>query len=323
MRARSIRRVVVLSACSPVVLALGACGGSSVPQATQTSNTGPAAAECIKEVSESGQPSGKCLPVAPSSARVDLGTPRFSKPTTFTNPLHPSTTVTQAIYGGQVDNKPFRTEVSLLPETTPVTWRGTTIDTVTVQYVAYSDGRINEVAIDKFAQADDGSVWYFGEAVSDYEDGAVATTKDTWSASDQTPPAMIMPARPQVGDVYRPENAPGVVFEEVRVDKVGQRVDGPSGTIDGAIEVTELHMDGTPEGRIFAPGYGEFSTGSPNSDLEAVALASPTDARPGPAPAEFAALTTAVSAAFEAAAADDAERAKQAGATLGQAWKAV
>ena len=49
-------------------------------------------------------------------------------------------------------------------------------------------------------------------------------------------------------------------------------------------------MDGTREGKVFAPGYGEFSTGTPGGDLEAVSLASPTDSRQGPAPAEFGAL---------------------------------
>ena len=35
---------------------------------------------------------------------------------------------------------------------------------------------------------------------------------------------MIMPADPQVGDVYRPENMPGFVFEEVVVTAVGVTV---------------------------------------------------------------------------------------------------
>ena len=100
-------------------------------------------------------------------------------------------------------------------------------------------------------------------------------------------------------------------------------VPGPSGNISGAMEVNELHMDGTREGKIFAPGYGEFSTGDPGGDLEAVSLASPTDRRPDPAPAEFGALSAAVRAVFEAAADSDAERAKQAATTLDHAWGAA
>ena len=81
--------------------------------------------------------------------------------------------------GGQVDDKPFRTEVTLLPDTRPIPWRGKSVDTAIFQYVAYLDGRIHEVAMDSYAQADDGSVWYFAEDVSNYEDGKVADTEGT------------------------------------------------------------------------------------------------------------------------------------------------
>ena len=45
------------------------------------------------------------------------------------------------------------------------------------QYLAYLDGRIEEVALDLYAQADDGSAWYLGEDVFNYEDGAIADTE--------------------------------------------------------------------------------------------------------------------------------------------------
>jgi hypothetical protein len=109
----------------------------------------------------------------------------------------------------------------------------------------------------------------------------------------------------------------------VRVEKVDQTIPGPSGDISGAIEVMELHMDGTSEGKIFAPGYGEFSTGTPGGELEAVSLASPNDRRQGPAPAELGALSGAAAGVFDAVAAADAERAKQAGTALGEAWEAA
>jgi hypothetical protein len=48
-----------------------------------------------------------------------------------------------------VDGKPFRTEVTLMPEIKATPYRGTTVDTAIIQYVAYSDGRIQEVAIDR------------------------------------------------------------------------------------------------------------------------------------------------------------------------------
>ena len=308
------RRLVTLAICTPIISALGVgCGGGPAP----------VAADCIKVVKESGERTDECLPVAPDSERIDLATPKFSHPTPITNPLHPTSRVEQVIFGGHVGNKPFRTEVTLLPETKPTPYRGATIDTALIQYVAYLDGRIQEVAIDRYAQADDGSVWYFGEDYSAFEDGKITDTEGTWVVDDKTPAALIMPAHPRVGDVYRPENVPEVVFEEVRVDKVDMNVPGPSGNISGAMEVNELHMDGTREGKIFAPGYGEFSTGDAGGDLEAVSLASPTDRRPDPAPAEFGALSAAVRAVFGAVADSDAERATQAATSLDQAWGAA
>jgi hypothetical protein len=277
------------------------------------------ATDCINVVEESGQTTDECLPVSPDGQRVDLATPTFTHPTSITNLLHPTSQVQQTIYGGHVDGKPFRTEVSLLPGSRPITWQGKAVDTAIIQYVAYLDGRIHEVAIDWYAQADDGSVWYFGEDVFNYEDGKVADTKGTWVAGDTTPAAMIMPAQPRAGNVYRPENAPGIAFEEVRVDRVDQDVTGPSGNISGAIEVNELHMDGTREGKVFAPGYGEFSTGSPGGDLEAASLAAPTDLRQGTAPTEFPALSLSVDGVYTA----DPSHLKEAALALTTAWEAL
>lgn len=311
-------RVRPLAMVFGTVIALAAgCGNDPA------TSSAPVAADCVNVVDESGHKTDECLPLAPDSERVDLVTPVFSQPTPITNPLHPTSEVTQVIMGGHVDDKPFRTEVTLLSGTKPIQVDGATIDTAIIQYVAYLDGRIHEVALDWYAQADDGSVWYLGEDVFNYEDGKVGDTKGTWIASDTTPAAMIMPAKPAVGNVYRPENAPEVVFEEVRVQKVDLTVPGPRGNVSGAIEVMELHMDGTREAKVFAPGYGEFSTGNPGGDLEAVSLAVPTDIRQGPAPAEFGGLSGAAAAVFDAVAAAEAERATQAASSLAAAWDAV
>jgi hypothetical protein len=81
-----------------------------------------------------------------------------------------------------------------------------------------------------------------------------------------------------VGDVYRPENIPGLVFEEVTVKAVDQTVDGPTGPADGAVITDEELMDGTIEHKTYAPGYGEFQAHDPVDDeLVTVAVAVPAD----------------------------------------------
>jgi hypothetical protein len=112
-----------------------------------------------------------------------------------------------------------------------VDWDGQRIEALQSQFCAYLKGRITEVAVDLYAQADDGSVWYFGEDVVDYANGVAATTEGTWRVGPDGPAAMIMPGHPKVGDVYRTENIPGVAFKQVTVERVGVTVTGPGGPI--------------------------------------------------------------------------------------------
>jgi hypothetical protein len=199
--------------------------------------------------------------VAPADRRVDLTAPTFSDPMAVTNPLHPGARTDQVIYGGQVDGGTFRTEFTRLPEPKRITWAGRTFDAVTMQYLAFQDGRVAEVALDWFAQADDGAVWYIGEDVFNYEEGVVADTEGTWVAGPRTPAAMIMPARPRTGDVYRPENAPGVVFEEVLVRATDRTVPGPSGPVSGAAAVRERSADGVRDA-LLRVAQDELTCGS-------------------------------------------------------------
>src|SRR5688572_10890774 len=99
--------------------------------------------------------------LAPESKRVDLDSPKFSDPTDVSNPLFPVSRQKSVLLLGRVDGKPFRTEVTLLPETRIVEWQGDRVETLVSQYVAFLDGRIHEVAYDLYAQDDDGAVWYF------------------------------------------------------------------------------------------------------------------------------------------------------------------
>jgi len=260
------------------------------------SSTAPSASAALIEQ----PPVPSDVPIAPDSARVDLVMPTFTNPTQITNPLFPVSSQKSVLMLGKVDGKPFRTEVTLLPFTRIVQWDGRQIETAVSQYQAYLDGRITEIAYDLYAQADDGSVWYFGEDVADFADGAIVSKEGTWLAGKDAPAAMIMPASPTVGAVFRTENSPGFAFEEVTVKSTDQTVDGPLGPVTGGLIVSELHMDGATEDKTFAPGYGEFLT-TGGGDVEALALAVPTDAAAGPVPADLQAVTQGATSIFDAA----------------------
>jgi hypothetical protein len=265
------------------------------------------------------QPSVADLAVAPESERVDLARPSFSNPTEITNPLFPVSRQASVLLVGTVDDRAFRTEVTLLPTPRIIEWEGMAVETLVSQYVAFLDGRLHEVAYDFYAQADDGSVWYFGEDVFNFADGAIVDTHGSWIAGADGPAAMIMPADPRVGDVFRPENIPGLVFEEVTVREVGVTLDGPFGPIEGGFATEELHMDGSREEKSFAPWYGEFYT-SDGSDTEALAMAVPTDALDEPVPEVLETMGSAAADALAAARAGDWATSAAATDALTDAW---
>jgi hypothetical protein len=170
MTSRSIRAMATLL----TVLPLGGCGNNTSP--TQAHQSRPPHSVGARRLVDARleprcsrpersprlieqPPVPSDVPVAPDSARVDLAMPTFSNPTQVTNPLFPVSRQQSVLMLGDVDNRPFRTEVTTLPYTRIVDWEGQQVETLVSQYFAYLGGRIQEVAYDVYAQADDGSVW--------------------------------------------------------------------------------------------------------------------------------------------------------------------
>jgi hypothetical protein len=309
-------RLAVAAVLLAVTLAASGCRDEVGSASTSGGGQETIAQETI------AQPVVEDVRVAPESARVDLASPTFSDPTRVSNPLFPVSKLESVLLLGRVDGEAFRTEVTLLPDTRIIEWQGQQVETLVSQYVAYLDGRIHEVAYDFYAQDDTGAVWYFGEDVFNFKDGVIADTHGTWVAGKDGPAAMIMPADPQVGDVYRPENIPSFVFEEVTVESVGQTLEGPLGPVEGGLVIEELHMDNSTEGKSLGPGYGEFFTAG-GGDVEALALAVPTDALSEPTPAELVTLESGAAEVFDAAQSKHWNAAQATVKKMTAAWETV
>jgi hypothetical protein len=106
------------------------------------------------------------------------------------------------------------------------------------------------------------------------------------------------------------------------ITDVSKTVQGPHGLVEGGVVAKELHADGSNDFKTFAPGYGEFRTTS-DGDLEALALAVPTDALPGAEPAELAALSTGAIGVLELSRLRDWEAAQRTVQRLNAAWKTL
>lgn len=302
-----------LAVAVPVILA-SAVGTATVPPASEPGESTVAISE--------PPPEETLLPLAAESARIDLGSPTFSDPTTIDNPLFPVSTLHATVTLGNDEGVPVKVETSVLPDTRTFDVNGQpSVEAVGMLIVEYQHGRILDAAIKWYARADDGSVWWLGEEVFGYEDGVLADTEGTWFAGPDRQITMIMPGDPQVGQVYRPESEPDSI-EEYTVSEVGLTIAGPRGPIDGAMVVQENHtMEGVYEDKWFAPGYGEFAAGLGDS-WEEIAIAVPVDATPGPVPAELATLADGAMAIVDAAAAGDWETVATRHEVMLSAWDA-
>ena len=265
--AETHRRIATLAAAAALAGAAEAPAATPCQDSATTAVPQPTAA--LLDAAGLGR-----LPLAPAARRVDLVAPPFSNSTSITNPLFPISSLRRRSSTAAPTAR-LKIETTLLPDTRVIEWRpGQCVRTLVSQFVAYRGGRILEVALDFYAQADDGSVWYFGEDVFNYRRGGQRHRRQL-ARRKEGPAAMIMPAQPGPGMVYRPENVPGLVFEEVTVKRSGVTVQGPRGPVAGAMVAGELHDDGTREDKYFAPGYGEFRSAG-DSDLARARL--PADA---------------------------------------------
>ncbi len=133
------------------------------------------------------------------------------------------------------------------------------VTTVVVRDEVSVDGELKELTFDWYAQASDGSVWYFGEETAEYEGGQVATTAGSWEAGvDGAQPGVVMPAEPVIGEPYRQEYYEGEAEDMAKVITLDEMITVPAGSFTDVL-VTE---DWTPldtkvlESKYYAPGIG-------------------------------------------------------------------
>jgi len=105
--------------------------------------------------------------------------------------------------------------------------------------------------------------------VDDYEDGEIVGHDGSWLVGGPTEPtdpvetataeipAVFMPAEPEVGDAFKPEDLFPLVDETGTVVRVGVRIGTPAGVYEDCIlvrETTQLSSD--VEYKAYAPGVG-------------------------------------------------------------------
>lgn len=180
--------------------------------------------------------------------------PRFTHPREITNPYLPLADLKRDI----LESKSGRIERAAKPELRK-TFQigGQTVEALVVVDREFEDGKLAEVALDYFAQADDGAVYYLGEDVDEYQNGKVVGHSGAWLFGRDTQRlGLLMPGRPRVGDQFRSEDAPKISWEEDEAISVSETVTVPLGSYRGCVKIKEKLSDGTVEFKYYAPGVG-------------------------------------------------------------------
>jgi hypothetical protein len=136
----------------------------------------------------------------------------------------------------------------------------------------YENDELVETTLDYFAQHRDGSVWYFGERIDDYEDGKIAGHEGQWLAGEgNAKPGLYMPAQPTVGQEFAQERAPGVAEDRSTILAVGVAVTTPAGSFTDCIRVKDYApLSKVDEFKFYCPRVGIVREEEPNATSDLV-----------------------------------------------------
>jgi hypothetical protein len=183
---------------------------------------------------------------------------KFSHPAEITNPYLPLSSLKQDIFEGTEDGKKTRVERTAKPDLHKTFKIGDqTVEAFVMEDRAFENGQLAEVAIDYFAQDDNGTVYYLGEDVDEYKDGKIINHDGSWMVGKDTEvPGVQLPAHPKVGDKFRSEDVSKEIGEIDEVVSINETVTVPAGTYTNCVKVKESLADGTTEYKYYAKGVG-------------------------------------------------------------------
>jgi hypothetical protein len=153
--------------------------------------------------------------------------------TNITNEFFPLPVGQQWVYFGVEQGDPIGLQITVLNQTETFKFGPVTVTTLVVEELEWIDANRNsvvdpdeellEVSRNFYAQTEQGTVCYFGEAVDIYENGVIVSHEGAWRAdAKRNRPGIFMPANPQVGMTFQQEFAPGVAMDEATIIKLAK-----------------------------------------------------------------------------------------------------
>lgn len=194
----------------------------------------------------------------------------------ITHPLLPlSSTRNREFVGHQKKDDGGTSEIRVVSRLLDKTDTIAGVNVAVVEVTEHKDGQLLELTEDYYAQHRDGTVWYFGERVTDYKDGKPVGHEGQWLAGENGyRPGVFMPAYPTVGQEFAPEQIPGVADERAKVLELDVEVTVPAGRFTGCMKTEDRDLlDSKTEFKFFCPRAGLVREESAKGSSELVRLA--------------------------------------------------
>ena len=235
---------------------------------------------------------GLVIPFNALRAEVPSGTPTFGNPLKIDNAFFPFQPGGRKVFAGSEQGTKTGAIDYYLTAIRTFRFNGKKVACRILVEEAYANAELVERSFNYFAQADDGTVYYFGEVVDNYASGVIVNHDGSWLVGGAThpsdppgignapQPALFMPAKPELRDVFKPEDLFPIVDETAEVVGVDLDVLVPAGKYDGAIKVEEsTRLAPGTELKWYAPGVGvvKVKTKGETLRLESSTLVQPPD----------------------------------------------
>jgi hypothetical protein len=143
---------------------------------------------------------------------------------------------TTFVYEGKMEGATERDEMAVTHETKRVMG----VDCVVASDRVTEGGKLIEQTYDWYAQDKQGNIWYFGEDVTEYENGNITSHEGSWeSGVDGAKPGIAMQADPKGGNSYRQEYSRGVAEDRAKVLSLEESTTVPYGSFDHVLMTEE------------------------------------------------------------------------------------
>lgn len=202
----------------------------------------------------------------------DKNEPEFGDPTNIDNKYLPLAKFDRCDLAGEDEGAEIRVVRTLLDRTEKFKFDGDRVRVAVIRDKEWEDGELVERTFDYFGQSDEGTVYYFGEDVDDYEDGEIVGHDGEWRyGRDTNKLGVLMPDNPKIGDTWKPERVPGITEEDAKlVSKRDQKTVGGT-TYEDVLRVREFQQPGDEtEHKLYARGVGNISELPPEGRVDLV-----------------------------------------------------